>query len=250
MRPAAKMALLLLAILPVVSGCGRKGALVPPEALVPAAVETLAAQQQGDLIRLSWVAPGKEKSGRPLKDLAGFRLQRRDIRRDGSDCAACADSWQLLKEIDATLPTGNGGFVYLDSRPAGTVSQYRLTAFSRSGGTGPAALTAELLMLPPLPPPSMTLKLLPSAIRISLSCNPAADSRLKGYNIYRRQSAGGAQPSLLGKASADGVWEDRLLNPGSRYSYSATSLLERNGVITESLPSPELDLVYSLEEFP
>ncbi len=56
------------------SACGRKGALVRPEALVPATVTDFSVVQKGENAYLSWSLPKRLVSGGKLTDLAGFRL--------------------------------------------------------------------------------------------------------------------------------------------------------------------------------
>ena len=62
------------------AGCGRKGPLVRPEALIPGPVSDLRTAQKGERFQVSWSPPSREEGGRVLKDLAGFRLFKRESR--------------------------------------------------------------------------------------------------------------------------------------------------------------------------
>ena len=110
--------------------------------------------RQGRDFRITWQAPGKEQGGRPLRDLAGFRLQRRDILGDGNDCAACPDSWKLLTAIDLDFPGETQkerlapSSTYDRELPPGSTSQYQLLALSRSGGSSSPATSPLKKMLP------------------------------------------------------------------------------------------------------
>lgn len=235
-------------------GCGRKGALVPPEALVPATVQNLAVQQQGADFRITWAAPTKELGGRPLRDLAGFRLQRRDIAGDGSDCASCSASWQLLTAVDLDLPgeTRQSGstFIYFDrGRTPGSTSQYRLLALSKSGGSSSPATSPLKKMQPPVLAPAIRATVLPASVSIGFDFTPPAGAKLLGFNLYRRQI--GAPPSLLSLNNApigQRSWEDQQLQFGQTYRYAATALVEIGGEQVESLPSAETEVLFSLQE--
>ena len=60
----------------------------------------LAVSQRGEEFRLSWTLPGKEEGGRPLRDLTGCRLYRREPLPPAQDCPNCQEGWQLLRAID------------------------------------------------------------------------------------------------------------------------------------------------------
>lgn len=241
----------LLLIL-LIAGCGRKGSLLPPEALVPATVNSLSVQQKGEEVQLLWSAPAREQSGRPLKDLAGFRLHKREIHGDGSDCAACGESWLLLKTIDLDTPDpagrSGGTFVYRDRIPAGVACQYRLTAYSRSGGASTPATSKIIRMQPSLPPPTLFLNVLPGSIGISLAFSPPKDGTLKGYNVYRRTPDTLMPVIPYAAAVQSGQWEDKQVSFGSSYLYAATALVATGGEIVESSPSAEAMILFTLQE--
>ena len=98
-RPiSALLALAALAL--VLAGCGKKGPLVPPEALVPAPVANLAVAQKGARFQVSWSAPGKQEGGATLRDLAGFLLFRRPLLPPAEDCDECPSAYrQLAREF-------------------------------------------------------------------------------------------------------------------------------------------------------
>ncbi|NJD90804.1 MAG: fibronectin type III domain-containing protein [Geobacter sp.] len=236
----------------IIAGCGRKGPLLPPEALVPAEVSSLAVQQKGEELQIIWSAPGKEKSGRPLKDLAGFRLQKREVRGDSSDCAACGESWLLLKTVDLDTPDpagrSNGTFIYRDRVPAGAASQYRLLAYSRSGGVSSPATSKIITMQPALAPPALTLTVLPGSIGASLAFTPPKGGTLKGYNIYRRTPDAPMPVIPYAAAPQSGAWEDKQVSFDRSYLYAATALVAIGGEIVESSPSAEASILFSLQE--
>lgn len=233
------------------SACGRKGALLPPEALVPAAVGDLNVRQTGEEFRLSWSAPAKEQGGRPLRDLFGFKLFRRNIAGDGSDCSSCPDSWQLLTTVDLDLAGKSGAlFSYRDKGlPTGSSSQYRLLAISRSGGISSPATSAVKKLQPAVTPPTIKAAVLADAVRLEFGFSPLGKAKLIGFNVYRRES--GKTPATLPLNStpiSQPVWEDRQLEFDRSYRYSAAALVELEGETVESLPSGEVELLFTLQE--
>jgi hypothetical protein len=235
-----------------VSACGRRGQLISPDALVPAAVQNMQVRQQGDAFRITWQAPGKEVSGRPLRDLAGFRLLRRTV--DDGSCASCPDSWKLLSEIDLDLPESGTkiGSTYLyrdrDKRPGDAV-QYRLQAFSRSGGVSPVETSPPRRMLPAVSAPAITATAMPTSILLSFRFTPPAGAKLVGYNLYRR--SGTDAPALLPvnrEPIAEPSWEDQQVQFGQTYRYAATAVVAVSGETVETVISDEQELVFSLPE--
>lgn len=249
-----RLSLYLIVALLILSACGRKGALMPPEALVPAAVQDLKVQQSGELFRISWSAPSKEKGGRPLRDLSGFRLFKRIIAGDGTDCAACDDAWKLLAEVDAANPgeTARSGatFINFDRKvPVGQTSQYRLLVLSRSGGFSAPATSPLIKAQPPLPAPALKGEVLPAAIKLEFAFAPQPEARLAGFNVYRRTDK--TVPALLPLNAAPltaSAWEDTQVEFGRSYHYSVTALLLVNGESVESRRSEEIEVPFKLQE--
>lgn len=249
-----KRALTLILALLLCSACGKKGALMPPEALVPAVVENLKVQQSGEALRITWSAPAKEKGGRPLRDLAGFRLFKRIIAGDGSDCAACPETWQLLAAVDSDNPgeTAKSGATFISYQrgiPVGQTSQFRLVALSKSGGFSSPATSPLVKFHPPLPAPGLKGEVLPASIKLEFTFVPPPNSRLAGFNLYRRSDKTALALLPFNPAPLPGsVWEDTGLQFDHSYLYSVTALVVVNGETVESLRSEELDILFKLQE--
>jgi hypothetical protein len=74
---------LLAVFLPFVSFCGRYADPYNPEQLEPRAVEAslIIAQEAG--VELKWRAPEKDRRGKDLKSLAGFRVLKKEVLEKG-----------------------------------------------------------------------------------------------------------------------------------------------------------------------
>src|SRR4051794_38797144 len=81
-------------------GCGKKAGLIPPEALVPAAIADLKVHQLGDQFQVSWSAPTHQEGGGRLKDLAGFILLRHEILPPEQECDLCPDAYRSVARVE------------------------------------------------------------------------------------------------------------------------------------------------------
>ncbi len=237
-----------------VSACGRKGALVPPEALVPAAVGSLDVRQQGGDLLVSWSAPTREQGGRPLRDLAGFQLLRRQLLPGEADCSACPEAWRPLAGIDLEMPRSveraAGLFFYRDRGVTPEIpTQYRIVARSASGGVSRSADTPLRRVHPAPPSPSLKAALTPTAIALEPAVQLPAGGEPAGFNIYRRSAGAAWSPLPQNSAPVSGpAWEDRQVEFGSSYSYRATTLLRVGGELVESTPSQEVEILFTQQE--
>jgi len=245
-----KRFLLITTMLLFISGCGKKGALLPPEALVPGSVRELNVIQTGQDFRITWSAPSREQGGRPLKDLSGFLLSRRDVPPEGGECPSCPDSWKLLSRIELDIPgsalKSGDLFIYFDKGgDKDNRFQYRVTALSKSGGISIPADTPVKKLFSPTPPPTLTATLQPGSIRLGFAPDKGKGPAPVGFNIYRRK-AGDATPLLpLNPELLTGSsWEDLSLEYGSNYRYSAATLSQIEGELVESLRSKEIEILF------
>lgn len=235
--------LLVVAALALMAGCGKKGALIAPEALAPAPVADLAVAQKGERFQLSWSAPSKKESGAPLKDLAGFLLFRRLLLPPAEDCEECPSAYAELARVDLDYLQGvrrmGNRFLYDDADiKKGKSYQYKLRSFTADGTRSRDSNKARASALtPPLPP---VLEALSSASGVVLAfvALPPEQGNFIGYNIYRSKEGGEMPLSPLNATAVTGTtYEDKDLVLGVRYSYTVTTLAALNGQLAESAPS-------------
>ena len=267
----------LLRVIPVIlglsllAGCGRKGALVPPEALVPAQVSDLAVAQKGGRFQVSWTAPSKEEGGAPLRDLAGFLLFRRVLLPPAEDCEQCPGAYSQLARVELDYPQGarrTGNRFLIDDADLikGKSYGYKLRSFTTKGAQSKDSnLARRSAVTPPLPPVLEALSS-GSSVVLAFVALPPEEGAPIGYNISRSASAeatadksarsaeatadmsatsaeAAAEPTAaplapLNAAPVAGpTFEDKNLLVGVRYSYTVTSLASVNGETVESAPS-------------
>lgn len=225
------------------AGCGRKGPLAPPEALVPAAIVDLRVAQQGESFLLSWSAPTREAGGRPLKELAGFRLLRREVLPPAEDCEECPDAYRLIATVDLEYLREarrfGDRFFYGDAGlRSGATYQYKLVAFRRDGtASRDSNRSRHRLVLPP-PPPVPKGLFTSAGIILEWPAVTTAGSAVVGYNVYRWREGQPIPPVPLNERPlTEPRFEDLRLEQGIVYSYAVRTVAGIEGEVAESAPS-------------
>lgn len=239
----AAMLVLAALALSVAAGCGKKGALIPPEALVPAPVGNLEVAQKGARLQVSWSAPGKQEGGAPLRDLAGFLLFRRLLLSPAEDCEECPTAYSQLARIDLDYPQGvrrvGSLFIYDDSEvKRGNRYQYKLRSFTTQAAQSRDSNRARHRFIAPPSAPVVEALSSPTGVVLAFVASAPAEGSLIGYNIYRSKTAGEVPLSPLNAAPLTGTtYEDKVLLAGVPYHYTVTSVAGLNGETFESAPS-------------
>ena len=237
--------MLLLAAV-ALSGCGKRGPLIPPEALVPAPISNLALAQKGGQIQVSWSAPGRQEGKARLQDLAGFLLFRRPVLPPGEDCEECPTAYSQLARIDLDYPQGArhvGSLWIYDDRDLkkGAVYQYKVRSFTEQGAQSKDSNRARrAVVTPPLPP---VLDAPPSteAVVLNFVALPPEEGTLLGYNIYRARKGEALPLTPLNKAPFTGnTYRDEEARFGASYDYAVTSVA---AVGQETVESAQSNLV-------
>jgi len=121
---------LLLAVMTIWQGCGRKGPPIPPRQFVPPAVADLTVSMDGDVLRLTWSVPRID--GKVITKIAGFIVYRSKTMLTDA-CQTCPlrfrqvadmriESREYLKKPQAYTETLESGYAY----------RYKVTAYTRS----------------------------------------------------------------------------------------------------------------------
>jgi predicted small lipoprotein YifL len=246
-------ALFFIFCVTLLAGCGKKGALVPPEALVPASVAELQVAQRGAVFRVTWNAPTREVSGRPLAQTPRFRLFRRTVLPAGQDCASCPEAWKLLAEIDPAVPgiveRSGGSFAYNDRDllPDATY-QYRLQAVDASGGVSrDASPPPRQWVAPPLPPVMQAIAD-PGGVRLEfVAATAPSREALVGYLLFRQEGTAPAR-QLTPTPVAAVTYLDTAVRLDATYRYTARTVATIAGQFVESADSNEAVITVTLPE--
>ncbi|HEY5973765.1 MAG TPA: fibronectin type III domain-containing protein, partial [Geobacteraceae bacterium] len=209
-------------------------------------VTDLAVSQRGEEFRLSWTLPGKEEGGRPLRDLTGCRLYRREPLPPAQDCPNCQESWKLLRAIDLAYlqdvqRRGDRLFFTDGTVRTGTGYEYQVLAMNRPGAVSRPSNRPRLAKVaPPLPP---VLQVIPgqTEVRLEFVAIPfPAKEAIVGYNIYRQALREAYPETPLNAEPLPGpAYDDKQLVPGTIYRYVVRTVARIDGQLVESDPSNE-----------
>jgi len=231
------------------TACGRKGALIYPDMLVPASPAAVSGHQSGSALKLQFVLPDKDLSGHPVQGVAGVRISRMESEVGKDVCRSCLADYLLLRRVYLDrLPSGTQRFgnrvILLDSEvKTGHSYSYHIVPFTADGVDGAPATLSDVRVVPPFSGPDLKAESLPTEIRLQFTSPPPPSGRLLGYNLYRSSGAGGRSFQPLNREPLkDREYVDRALERGVKYRYSARVLLElTTGNIVESLESAEVE---------
>lgn len=230
----------------LVAACGRKGPLVPPEALLPAPVSDLKVAQQGERFQLSWTLPAKRVDGDVYGKLVGFRLFKREVLPPDEDCEACANAYRLEKSVDLAYlqdvrRSGDRLFVGDADVSAGTTYQYKVVGLNKDGTVSPDSNRARRKKVTPPAAPRLVANFTPTDIILHWEdVAIPANGKIVGYNVYRWRGDGLPALFPLNGAPKQGPgYEDTRLVPGVTYVYVVRTVAEVAGEMVESAPSNE-----------
>lgn len=177
-------------------GCGKKGDLRAPRAVVPEKVETLSAHPQGEAVVVSFSMPRKNRDGSELIDLKGFKLLR-SVQPLDSACRECPKKFSLLYDIDYESyllnKPGAATVEYRDSDLSErTIYTYSVVSYNAARQLSPETRTREIIWdVPALPPGKLQARLDGKSVILSWEepvslADGGALQGVVGYNLYRR----------------------------------------------------------------
>jgi predicted small lipoprotein YifL len=229
------------------TGCGRKGPLIPPEALVPAAISDLKVAQQGELFQISWSRPAREEGGGPLRDLAGFRLFKREVLPPAEDCEECPTAYRLLKAVDLDylqeVRRSGDLFLFSDAElRQGKTYQYKAVSLNKDGTMSRASNKARRKKVEPPLPPVLQTNSTPTGVLLEFVAIPYPEgSVIMGYNIYRRRQGEPVPRRPLNAAPVSAnTYEDLHPERGMVYNYAVRTVALVDGESVESISSNEM----------
>jgi len=229
----------LLAAVPLcITGCGKKGPLIYPDLLVPAAPSDLEARQTGLAVRLSFALPSKDMAGRRYDGLTEVRVARRTESADQAPvCTACSDDYVSLRTLDlralpADVERYGSLIMLLDGKvTSGRRYSYRVTSIGSEGLEGGTSASAAVVVGDAPPPPVLQVANHPTEIHLEFVGLPPERGTISGYLIYR--SVKGTplpQQSLTSKPVSANRYTDQGLDRNTTYVYGVRTVAVRNGV--------------------
>ncbi|MDD2733981.1 MAG: hypothetical protein PHF56_08565 [Desulfuromonadaceae bacterium] len=230
------------------AACGRKGALIYPDMLVPASPAAVTAQQSGSSVKLQFTLPDKDQAGRPVKGVSGVKISRMVSETGQKDvCRSCLADYLLLRTLYLDhLPTGTqrigSRLVMLDSDVReGNLYSYRIVPFTADGVEGASSATATAQIDAPAPAPAVKIESFPTEVRLQITSKILNGSHA-GFNIYRSAGAEASPFQPLNREPfQENTYADGNLSRGIRYRYVVRELSrQKSGDFAESIESQEV----------
>jgi len=239
--------LLLLGLVLLAGGCGKKLAPLPPDAVLPAAVRDFRLSQEGDALVLSWQLPRENLLGQPLTQIQGCRVLRAELK--GLEPALpYPEEFVLLADIDLAYPRMGevrGETVSYQDRNLVPEKRYyyRVAAYDqeRYVGAWSRTLSHAWGLLPRAP---QGLGAVPGDRIVRLSWQPVTQQQdgrpvrdLAGYRLYRRA---GDKPwiRLTPQPVSGPAFQDVAVLNDVEYSYKVRAVRRVGPDFLESVDSP------------
>jgi predicted small lipoprotein YifL len=250
-----KKFLLLFLLVITLASCGKRGALVAPEALVPAPIKDLRLEQKGNRFQVCWSGPGKQEWGGPLGNLAGFRVLRREVLPPNEDCETCPSAYRQVKSVDPEylqdiLRLGSL-YCFFDAELLdGRTYQYKVISIDTDGAVSKDSNRVRRKKVVPPAPPELSAVPAPHGVvlRWKQGALPAG-AALEGFTVFRKQGAEFMPLFPIAVLAADATqFEDPHMEHGVQYVYAVRTVAGIGGEKVESDLSNEVEGTFSLSE--
>ncbi len=198
----------------------------------PRAPQDLKAAPGDRIVHLAWQPVSQEQNGRPVRDLAGYRVYRRSGEAP----------WLLLHPEPATVPAFQDVSALNDVEYTYMVRALRRVGPDLIESRDSATRTAMPEKRTP-PPPVLNLVAVAGERGVELRWDPSAALDVAGYRIYRRQEGEVKFILLPPKLLTRPAFLDELARHGRIYYYYATAV-DNSRRANESIPSEEAGISY------
>lgn len=232
-----------------ITACGKKGALVYPDMLIPAAPTAVSAIQSGSGVKIQFDIPTFDRAGNRLNNLAGLKISKRES--DSAlekTCRTCTHDYHLFRNLYLDLlPEGVERFgnrlVVIDGNVSfGTLYTYIAVPFTKDGMDGASSPQVSVKLVQAMLPPLLKAESYPTEIKIFFVSLPSVDGVHVGYNLYRAYQNSTFSYLPLNKEPLNlKEYVDGGLARGTTYRYVSRAVVRLpSGSIVESLVSNEV----------
>lgn len=239
-----KKFLILAGIALLLTACGRKGPLIPPEALAPAPINNLRVSQTGTRFSVCLTPQSADETGKPLKNLAGVRVFKREVLPPDEDCEECPTAYRIIQTVDLEFPGdvqrfGNLYCLTDTNLVTGKTYQYKAVSFQSDGTTSRESNRARRKFVNPPAAPVLKSVAATTGVILEWSIPPKPESGIvSGFNVYRGETAEKIPPEPINdKPVLENRYEDQTVTLGSKYFYVVRSVLNADGETAESVSS-------------
>jgi len=222
----------LFMVVALMPGCGKKSALIPPQQLVPTAINDLRYFLDGNGVSLRWTYPAEMESGDELQAIESFELLKAEI-PEKDYCDGCPVRFMEQVEIAGGPLPQSGERKTAAYRDAEMRDGYRYLykVRSRAGWWFPSSdsnIISFIWRSPPRAPDGLQIASGDSILALSWEAvkeDVAGRSlgQVPVYQVYRK--AGDDQFVILGEPVQGLKFIDTDLNNGMLYDYRVRALV-------------------------
>jgi len=231
--------------------CGKKGPLIYPELLAPAAPTNITATQNDKVVRLVFNLPQVDQARRTLLDLEGLDVYRRVLKSGTKpECGACTEDFILFRKVFVTAPDGltklqgSQAIVTDNEVPVGHDYSYYVIAFNKDAIEGLRSTMVVAGVVEPPKPPLLKAVAEPTEIKLIFEHTGSRAANFVGYNLYRSLKGQSFPLFPYGRVSAkDSAYNDVGLTRSEVYIYAATAVFKSpRGNLVESPMSSAVEI--------
>lgn len=237
--------LLLAGALSLSGGCGYKTPPVPPQTVVPKAVEDLRYTLEDDGARLTWTYPREKVNGDEIEDILSFQLYRAEIPLKDF-CSTCPIPFGDPIEVEGGAPgveQPTTAEFYAGLLRSGNKYFFKVTSRTNwLAESAPSNIVSFVYHTPAAAPQGLKAVMAGNNVRLewspvtTLVDGSTADLPLS-YQVLK--STGGEQYREAGGPQESTAFVDREVESGNTYYYRVKSALHLDGALVEgSLSSP------------
>jgi predicted small lipoprotein YifL len=240
----------LLFVVFAISACGKKGPLIYPDMLAPAAPSDVSVRQFGNSIKLSFVIPSKDLAGRNFTGLTGVKILKRDEPGGQTPgCSSCAADFLLFRKLNLEPLSpearryGNHLMLLDADVQTGRTYTYRVSAVTKDNQEGALSAPIAAVMVAVPMPPVLQVFSQPTEIQLEFVGLPPREGVILGYNVYRtiKGEVFPLQP-LNSEPLAGNRFVDAGLERGTSYGYGVRTVVRLpSGGRAESSLSNEVE---------
>jgi len=125
---------ILIAIIILLCGCGRKALPVPPGQKPPPTVNDLSSNIEADMLRLTWTV--SETNKRIISNLDGIVVYRSKTLLSEPDCKGCPVLFKRIADIPIEEKDVNEKITYKETLANGYKYIYKVTVYTKAGVPG------------------------------------------------------------------------------------------------------------------
>lgn len=239
------------ALVSILAGCGIKTKPVAGKLLLPDRVSAPSYVFTEDgVLKATFKPPIRDLRGMPLKDLAGFYVERSENALTPGFCPSCPVEYTERIEVKALPPDEKGlvqevNYQFEDRLETEHAYYYKIFAHDGYGGYDDERFQELTLFYgsPPRPPDFVRMEINDDIVFLTWPIpDRLADGspidKILGYDLYRRANGGAWEKLNMVRPIPSASFEDTLAKSSNSYEYKVRTVIDLRGTLIAGPASP------------